>query len=227
MIVLVFDTETTGLPKNMRSFPVRSNLHEWPHIVQLSYILYDTEKNTVVSIDDNIICLPSNVDIPECSTKIHGITNLISQNNGISIKEVLFNFIKDFELADLIVAHNLEFDKKMLIAEFYRLETNIFDADYYLKAFKMITTSKKYFCTMQESIDICNIKAYTKIDKKEYNKFPTLLELCKHLFQYEPKNLHNSMNDVVICLQCFYKMRFGENIYDKNIVVKDMIDVLK
>ena len=80
---------------------------------------------------------------------------------------------------------------------------------------------------MQESIDMCSIKAFTKIDKKEYKKYPSLLELCSYLFQYEPKNLHNSMNDVVICLRCFYKMRFNEDIYDKNIIIKEMIDILK
>ena len=66
---------------------------------------------------------------------------------------------------------------------------------------------------MQESIDVCNIKAYYK-DGREYIKFPKLQELHDKLFQSVPNNLHNSMNDVIVCLRCFYKM-----IYDKDILL--------
>ena len=43
MRVLVFDTETTGLPKSKIINPDTLNL--WPHIVQFSYIIYDTVLN--------------------------------------------------------------------------------------------------------------------------------------------------------------------------------------
>ena len=42
MKVLVFDTETTGLPTE-RNASI-SDLEVWPHIVQLSYILYDVDE---------------------------------------------------------------------------------------------------------------------------------------------------------------------------------------
>ena len=38
-----FDTETTGLPQ-FRVPPNSTNILTWPYIVQLSYILYDTDK---------------------------------------------------------------------------------------------------------------------------------------------------------------------------------------
>ena len=42
MKVLVFDTETTGLPTE-RNASI-TNMEAWPHIVQLSYILYDVDE---------------------------------------------------------------------------------------------------------------------------------------------------------------------------------------
>jgi hypothetical protein len=46
MRVLVFDTEATGLPKTKIINP--DALHLWPHIVQFSYLIYDTELNDVL-----------------------------------------------------------------------------------------------------------------------------------------------------------------------------------
>ena len=46
MKVLVFDTETTGLPKVKKTL-VYMRLSKWPHIIQLSYIVYDSDKNDI------------------------------------------------------------------------------------------------------------------------------------------------------------------------------------
>ena len=74
MSILVFDTETTGLPQ-FRVSPNNNNISTWPYIVQLSYILYDTDKNKIINTYDSIIKLPKEVSISEESSNIHGITN--------------------------------------------------------------------------------------------------------------------------------------------------------
>ena len=73
MRVIVFDTETTGLIPS-HSPRISSNLGKFPYIVQLSYVVYDTETHKIVHEQDNIIRLPDEVDITEKSTAIHGIT---------------------------------------------------------------------------------------------------------------------------------------------------------
>ena len=218
MKVMVFDTETTGLPKYMKHTPNQNNLDNWPHIVQMSYIIYDTDTDSVLNITDHIIRVPEGVQITEENAAIHGITQEISQQ-GIPLNMALDEFMVEFDNMDLIVAHNIEFDKKMLMAELYRAN--------YILCVDKIRTSTKYVCTMQEGIDLCNIKAFTKIEKKEYIKWPTLAELCQHLFNYEPKNLHNSLNDVAICLRCFLKMRFDRDVCEKNDTILQMINKLK
>ena len=40
--ILIFDTETTGLPEKYASI---RDYEKWPYIIQLSYIIYDTSNN--------------------------------------------------------------------------------------------------------------------------------------------------------------------------------------
>jgi DNA polymerase III epsilon subunit-like protein len=87
MRVLVFDTEATGLPKTKIINP--DTLHLWPHIVQFSYLIYDTELNDVVVVEDNIVKVGAGINIPAESTAIHGITNGMSQTEGVSLSHVL------------------------------------------------------------------------------------------------------------------------------------------
>ncbi len=74
---------------------------------------------------------------------------------------------------------------------------------------------------------LCNIKAFTKKDKREYVKFPTLTETCKHLYNFEPRNMHNSLNDIIICTLCFYKLYFDKNIIQDNPSFQELITPLK
>ena len=52
MKVLVFDTETTGLPTERN--PSITETEKWPHVVQLSYILYDVDENKILTICDEL-----------------------------------------------------------------------------------------------------------------------------------------------------------------------------
>ena len=56
MRFLVFDTETTGLPSSKIINPDTLNL--WPHIVQFSYVIYDTEINDIIETLSDLIPSP-------------------------------------------------------------------------------------------------------------------------------------------------------------------------
>ena len=220
MKILIFDTETTGLPANMRAFPTKETLDKWPHIVQFGYIYYDTDLKEVLSIQDHIISLPPGVIIPEEASKIHGITTQMTKIKGIPFEYVVEMFMKCFAEADLVVAHNVEFDKKVLIADLFRINK-------YEMFLNDLIVCTKFYCTMQESTEFCNILRFRQNRKSSFVKFPTLKELCNKLFNYEPRNLHNALNDVVICMQCFYKLKFNIDLYSENDIIKEMIDNIK
>jgi DNA polymerase III epsilon subunit-like protein len=209
MKVLIFDTETTGLPKTKVINP--DSLRLWPHIVQLSYLIYDSDKNDIVVMEDNIIKTASDVVISEESSAIHGITRDISQTRGVKLDNVLNGFFDALKNVDVLVGHNISFDINVVVVELLRM---IYDSQSGVSAeeltliktnLHLLRNYKNIYCTMQNSIDLCAIKVVGKTGR-EYNKFPRLNELHQKLFETTPNNLHNSLNDILVTLRCYAMM---------------------
>ena len=196
MKVLVFDTETTGLPSEKNASI--KDINKWPHIIQLSFVLYDTDNNKTLSCFDNIIKLDNDVNISEKSIELHKITRVISKRKEIPIKEAIENFNIVLKTCDIVIAHNLSFDKKMIMVESIRLNMN----QYFTS-----TPGKgvKEYCTMLNTFSLCKIEKINKMGNK-YFKYPTLSELHIYLFGNIPINVHDSMADVLICLRCYCKL---------------------
>lgn len=187
MKVLVWDTETTGLiPKNTSFTATNSN--QFPHIVQLSWIVYDTITNKLTE-DDYIIVCP--IHIPEESSTIHHITDDISQN-GYLLSEVLPEFLNDIRRCDLIIGYNLQYDLSMLEIELSRLE--MYDEIDLL-------FSKKWVDVMLECVDICKIEG-----KYGRYKYPKLSEAYTHFFVEMFEDAHNSLGDVRATLDIYKKL---------------------
>ena len=85
---LIFDTETTGLPKNYNA-PV-SDSDNWPRMVQLAWQLHDAQGNLLQH--DSIIVKPEGYSIPFATIQIHGITNERANEEGINLEETLQKF---------------------------------------------------------------------------------------------------------------------------------------
>ena len=193
MRVLIFDTETTGLPP--KNTPTNQSA-KWPHIIQLSWVIYNDETKQNEEEKDYIISLGTHIPISPESTAIHGITSEISRSKGIAIEVALFDFKLAANRCGKIVAHNLEFDKNMIQVEFYRerMFTNIFPSVGY--------------CTMKQGTPICKlVKVWD--DGTISFKYPKLVELYYALFGADapaPEGLHNAKVDVDLCLKCYVKM---------------------
>jgi len=212
MFVLVFDTETTGLPKT--KVINENTLTSWPYIVQLSYILYDTESNKIIKISDNIVKIPENIELTKDSIAIHGIDRNKMNENGKSIVEVLQEFLTTIDSIDMIVGHNIDFDINMIIVEIYRSAldaNNCCITKINLPIVVQLQYMKRY-CTMKNSMELCNIKKINKTSGKEYVKFPTLSETYQQLFNEKPNNMHNSLHDIYACFRCYYKLQYKKDI---------------
>jgi len=229
MRVLVFDTETTGLPKSKLISP--DTLHLWPHIVQLSFVIYDTDLNDIVEAKDFIINVEGKVTIPEESINIHGITNEISRLKGVTIEEVLNVFFYYLRNVDKVVGHNVSFDINMVKIELLRIiylnkiisseeQTETKHNLHYLTNFKNISY------TLKDSIDLCDIKAIDRYGK-QYAKWPKLSELHQKLFDSVPNNLHNSFNDILATLRCFVKMKHDTDLNEECIAFKNIAQSLE
>lgn len=216
MFVLVFDTETTGLPKT--KVINQNTLNSWPYIVQLSYMIYDTESNKIIKISDNIVKIPENVELTKDSIAIHGIDRNQMNEKGKPMVKILQDFLTDIDSTDLIIAHNIDFDINMIIVELYRsaMDTN----NSHIKEINLPVTVQlqymKRYCTMKNSMELCNIKKINKTTGKEYVKFPTLSETYHKLFNEKPNNMHNSLNDIYACFRCYYKLQYKKDICQEN-----------
>jgi DNA polymerase III epsilon subunit-like protein len=209
-IVLIFDVETTGLiPKQNAS---SSTPVENPYITQLSYIKYNTKKNEIIETFDAYVKIPENIVISELITSLTGINREMC-DAGMPIQEVLSSFYNACKHAECIIAHNLEFDREMIKIEFNRNIAAIISIipDYMERA---IFQEKNKYCTMRNSIDLCNIIRETPKGRK-YKKFPKLIELYQVLFSGKSvDNLHNSFVDTLVCLRCYLKLRHNIDICD-------------
>ena len=228
MKVVFFDTETTGLMPRYKEISL-SDSGKYPHIVQFSYIVYDFEHHEVSLVSDDIIRVTDGVIIPPESIQFHGITDSISREKGKPIREVLDRFVSIMDQVDLVIAHNMEFDLRITLVELMRImesdDLSLVEREHYSTVINRVVNANKYYCSMKESIEICKIKAVSRMGR-EYNKFPSLSELHKHYFGFVPIGLHNSINDVVIGLRCFGKMRFDLDICDENEEICDRMSVL-
>jgi DNA polymerase III epsilon subunit-like protein len=180
-----FDTETTGVPLNYKA--PSSDTNNWPRLVQLAWILTDEEGNRIHT--GNLIVKPEDFIIPTDATRVHGITTQRAKEEGVPLAEVIEQFNADLDVANYIVGHNVDFDKKIVGAEMIRL------------GMKDIMDSKKSYCTMQSSIDFC------KIPGKYGYKYPKLQELYKKLFGSEFDNAHDALSDIEATEKCFWELR--------------------
>lgn len=184
---LIFDTETTGLPKDWNA-PVE-NIDNWPRLVQLAWLLYDKKENKIAQ--GNRIIKPEGFTIPEESARVHGINTERALKEGISLINALEEFEEDMARADFLVAHNMNFDEKIVGAEFLR---NNIKNDFF---------QKKRICTMISSIDFCQIPG----SNSGGYKWPRLSELHIKLFGKDFEDAHDAFVDTSACARCFFELK--------------------
>jgi DNA polymerase-3 subunit alpha len=183
---IIFDTETTGLPKNFNA-PI-TDTDNWPRLVQLAWQIHDKE-GKLVDVQ-NYIVKPDGFDIPFNAQKIHGISTERAHKQGMPLDFVLNEFNKALETCSYTIGHNVEFDNNIMGCEYYRksIDTPLMDiAD---------------IDTKNVSIDFCAIPG----GKGGKFKWPTLTELYTKLFQVGFDEAHNASADVEATARCFLEL---------------------
>ena len=181
-----FDTETTGLPRQWKA-PVE-DLDNWPRMIQLAWLLYDEDGNEIIRSND--IVKPEGFRIPKAASAIHGITTEKAMEEGVELGDVLRKFTYALDGADYLVAHNIEFDDKIVGAELLRKEMH---SDFF---------THKRICTMKSSIRFCALPG-------KYSKYknPSLTQLYTKLFDQGFDDAHDALADVVACAEAFFELR--------------------
>ena len=182
MKVLIFDTETTGLPKNSKTNAIQQK-DNWPHVVSISWLVLNSTTNEIVT-QKSYVVKPNGWSIPAESSAIHGITEEFANKTGVPLSVALQDFMDT--PCDIIVAHNLEFDENVFV--------NAMTWDLGIQSFYGFTKPK--YCTMVLSADMCRLPS----NYGRGYKSPRLSELYEHVFRVKPilAQLHGSMYDAKI-----------------------------
>lgn len=183
---LIFDTETTGLPRNFNA-PI-TDLDNWPRVVQLAWQLHD-EAGELVSQQDFII-QPDGFNIPFESERVHGISTELARAVGEPLTTVLECFRKDLAKANFMVGHNLKFDINVLGCEFVRHGQDT-----------PLTKPVLDTCTERSAL-LCQIPG----GRGGKFKLPTLTELHEFLFGEAFNEAHNATADVESTTRCFLEL---------------------
>ncbi|MEN3323289.1 DNA polymerase III subunit alpha [Mariniflexile soesokkakense] len=184
---LIFDTETTGLPKRWDA-PI-TDTDNWPRCIQIAWQLHDGLGNCIEHQD--YLVQPDGFNIPYDAEKIHGISTELAQEQGIPLAEVLEKFNEALSKTKFVVGQNVKFDLNIMGAEFVRG-----DVANPLQELPVLDT-----CT-EHTASLCQIPG------GRYGKFklPTLTELHEYLFNVPFSEAHNATADVEATTRCFLEL---------------------
>lgn len=184
---LIFDTETTGLPKRWDA-PI-SDTDNWPRCIQIAWQLHDGMGNCIEHQD--YLVQPDGFNIPYDAEKIHGISTDLAQQQGVPLAEVLAKFNAALAKTKFVVGQNVGFDLNIMGAEFHRegVANN-------LQELPVLDT-----CT-EHTANLCQLPG------GRYGRFklPTLTELHEFLFNTPFAEAHNATADVEATTRCFLEL---------------------
>jgi len=203
-LILIYDTETNGLP----NWSVPSEDPSQPHVTQLAAELCVEETGETIATMNRLI-LPDGWDIPQELQDMTGITMERAMAEGLPAQEVMHEFIEMWKGADSRVGHNESFDMRMLRIELMRhpvysgtvVGENQSFADYWKAA--------PAYCTMGNSIKICNIPPTAKMlaAKRKGPKSPNLAEAYKHFTGLDLVGAHDAMVDIMACKAVYFGIK--------------------
>ncbi|OEK09759.1 DNA polymerase III subunit alpha [Flavivirga aquatica] len=189
---LIFDTETTGLPKRWDA-PI-TDTDNWPRCIQIAWQLHDAMGNCIESQD--YLVQPEGFNIPYDAEKIHGISTELAQEMGVPLAEVLEKFNIALSKTKFVVGQNVKFDLNIMGAEFVREAV-----ENPLQELPVLDT-----CT-EHTASLCQIPG----GRGGKFKLPTLTELHEFLFNQPFAEAHNATADVEATTRCFFELvRLGE-----------------
>ena len=186
---LFFDTETTGLPAYGRV-----PLEQQPYVVQFAASLYDEERRPVVEVS----CLVANPTKPQSHPKAletHGITPEMCEAYGFSPKAVASIFDRLIGQSRVQVAHNAQFDQKLMNFLYWRLDAPRLQLP-------------NLFCTCDAATPIVNLPPTEKMVAagRTEPKRASLLETHMFLFGEGFEGAHDALIDTRACARVYFEL---------------------
>lgn len=192
MLILAYDTETTGIIKGSDYTDPQN-----PFLASIAMILYDSEAHRIVS-SFNAAIKPEGWVMPTEAELVNGLTNEYLQKVGIPLSLVIPVVIAIANKAELRIAHNAEFDTKIIAAAIWRQSIEEFNSNsisqWSVEQWLQIPT----YCTMN-----CSKELVGALDKRGRIKYPKLTEAYKFFFDKDLDRAHSANADAVAVLEIY------------------------
>ena len=181
---VIIDTETNGL----FDFKKPADAEGQPRLAELAMILLDADLN--VEAQHQIYIKPEGWEMTEEASKTNGLATEILMEKGRPVSEALNLYSHFVNQGRIIVAHNAQYDCKIMRGELRRAGMpDLFE-------------TTKNICTMRGLVEVCKIPP--KGGKGGY-KFPKLSEACVH-FDIKLLGDHTAMGDALTVVQLLKRM---------------------
>ena len=190
MSVLVFDTETTGLPPRSKAPFHDSQAWSGCRLVELAWSIHtnNSDGTSTKLTENSLLVKPIDFTIPVNATAIHGITNIEAAAHGSLIEVVLQHFLDDIATYNVntLVAHNIAFDDNVILSEMWRLGLGPPDIEIYERLNR--------YCTMLSNT-------------KKGRKWPKLCDLYMEVAGQPMVTSHRAMPDVQACAYIYFNAK--------------------
>jgi DNA polymerase-3 subunit epsilon len=197
-MILVYDTETTGLPL----WQEPSDHPDQPHITQIAAQLCDEDDGTILA-SMNTMIRPDGWTIPEDVARLTGITTEKAAACGVSITIALDLFFSLWERAALRVAHNESFDARMVRIEIKHNPRHVDAIGDYAERWK----DGAAFCTANASKPILQLPPTAKMLASRFKnqfKTPNMAEAHRFFMGKDFANAHSAAADVAACKAVYF-----------------------
>lgn len=203
MISLVFDTETTGAatrddPTDEKtSKPVQLFAAMFEHDPDVDYFVTRDDGQKFLNLRpiqmlNTLVYLPEGLEIHPKAQEVHGISAERSRQFGAS-PDFVSGILADWmDAADMLVAHNINFDRKIVAHMFHQSGVD-----------PKIVNKPRHFCTMEY------LKPIMQMTPRYYGdwKMPKLIEAYRYLFQRDFDGpAHDASVDSLACADIYFEI---------------------
>lgn len=200
-MILILDTETTGLPANMNA--PHTDTENWPHMLSVAWEVYQDSGEFLRK--ENYIVAPR-FGVVNNAVHINGITPEIQEREGVHIDGILEDLFWEIGKSARVVAHNAQFDAGIIGAEFER--------NGWGRGVEILGIGgESWFCTKEDIGNLLQLpptEAQLKYRPEIEYKQPKLDELYQFLFGKPVpgrEESHGARQDAAACAKCYWELK--------------------
>lgn len=185
MIRCFFDTETNGIND--------------PDLVEVGAVLMEDDRERASL---SLIVQPDGWEIPAEVAKIHGIEDAAAHALGVPLVIAIAALTNLWACAEVRVAHNLEFDEKVVRGAITRLGR------------ESTVLWPPAICTKELAAPILNLPPTERMVRAGYGnkpKAPSLAECYRHFFGEDVPGAHGALADARACARVYLKILEGKS----------------